>query len=249
MDHPSFPIGGVGYLPYGNWKLPARSNPNQNAAFLIKYSHDVSFNDNHWPRNDQVPGFRSAVERYAVSLQKLCKMILPIYAISLDLTTDHFDEAFREPFYRLRLSHYRSSDGEGGFGIHPHVDTSFITLFLTDGTPGPNLFSHRRNEWIQMPSTEPNAWIVNSGELLRQWSNDRCLSTRHFVVNYSEATDRYSVPFFYTPNSDFKMACLPTCWGPGNPAKPISTIKLQRESSKSPRRMNYTKSILHNFIL
>jgi isopenicillin N synthase-like dioxygenase len=59
---------------------------------------------------------------------------------------------------------------------------------------------------------------VNSGELLRQWSNDRFLSTRHFANNTS-GESRYSVPFFFNANADYPMECLPSCHGPGNPPR------------------------------
>ena len=59
---------------------------------------------------------------------------------------------------------------------------------------------------------------MNSGELLRQWTNDRYLSVRHFANN-AAAGSRYSIPFFYNAAADYPMECLPTCQGPGNPPK------------------------------
>jgi len=219
MDLPGCKIGGTGYLGYGNWKLPTRNNPNQNAAFVIKRDHRISSDDNLWPKEDELPGFRESVERYGELSESLAKRLLPIYAVALGLKEDYFQKAFEAPFFRLRMSHYQPSNGEKtGFGIHPHVDTSFFTLLLTDGVPGLSIFSYQRNEWIQVPTPGPNALIVNSGELLRQWSNDRFLSTRHFVTNTTDR-DRYSVPFFFTPNSDYRMQCLPTCCGPDRPPK------------------------------
>jgi isopenicillin N synthase-like dioxygenase len=221
MDRSGHQLGGVGYLGYGNWKLPSRSKPNQNAAFMIKRDHRIQSEDNQWPKEESLPEFRRSIEHYASLAQELATRLLPIYAVALDLPADYFQEAFQDPFFRLRLSHYRPRNRDtttGGFGIHPHVDTSFLTLLLTDGTPGLSIYSHQRKEWIQMPTPEPNAFIVNSGEFLRQWSNDRCLSTRHFATNTTDQ-DRYSVPFFFTPHSDYRMECLPTCCGPENPPK------------------------------
>lgn len=220
MDKPGHKIGGMGYLGYGNWKLPTRNKPNQNAAFVVKLDHRISSDDNLWLKEEALPGFRQSVEHYAAFATALAKKLLPIYAVALELPSHYFEKAFEDPFFRLRLSLCRPSTGEedAGFGIHPHVDTSFITLLLTDGTPGLSIFSRSRNEWIQMPTPEPNSLIVNSGEFLRQWSNDQCLSTRHFVTNTTNE-DRYSVPFFFTPNSDYCMECLPSCCGPDNPPK------------------------------
>ena len=113
------------------------------------------------------------------------------------------------------------------YGIAPHVDTSFCTILAQD-KPGLTIFSERRQGWIQAPLLE-NAFVVNAGELLRQWTNDRFLSTKHFANNNTGDTSRYSIPFFLNANSNYPLECLPRCCGPDNPAKypPISYAESQ----------------------
>ena len=41
-----------------------------------------------------------------------------------------------------------------------------------------------------------NAFIVNTGELLRHWSNDRFISVKHFANNNTGTSSRYSIPYF-----------------------------------------------------
>ncbi len=240
MDDPGWPVGGVGYLPYNHHKLPRRSTPNSNAAFLIKRDADLDFDANRWLPDGALPGFRNAVESYAEAISGLARRLLPLYATALSLAEDFFKPAFDDPFWRLRLTHYPTADdtspddpssnetspgdpspNDAVFGISPHVDTTFMTLLLTDG-PGLVIYSHSRQCWIEVPVL-PGSFIVNSGELLRQWSNDVVLSTRHFARNPSEG-DRYSVPFFYNANADYVMECLPSCHSADNPARypPIS---------------------------
>jgi len=50
------------------------------------------------------------------------------------------------------------------------------------------------------------AFIVNTGEPLRTWNGDRFVSVKHVA------------------NPDYRITCIPSCFGPGNPAKypPIS---------------------------
>ncbi len=229
MDRDGHPVGGVGYLPYGNRKLPTRSTGNENAAFLIKSGAGVTIEDNQWLPEAELPGFRAEVERYAERITDLALRLLPVYAVALDLEADFFDPAFDDPFWRLRLTHYpptgRPEDG-AGFGIAPHVDTTFFTLLLTDG-PGLTIQHRQREEWLTVP-TVPGALVVNSGELLRQWSNDRFLSTRHFAVNPASG-DRYSVPYFFNATADHVMACFPSCHGPDNPPRypPFSYLQSQ----------------------
>ncbi len=224
MDRPGVPIGGMGYLPVGERKLPRRDKGNVNEAFLIKGDRHIGFDDNQWLPEAVAPGFRAAVERYAGVIANLALRMLPVWAAALELPPTFFDSAFTHPFWRLRLTRYPPAERvspDDAFGIAPHVDTTFFTLLLQDG-PGLTIFSHRRQQWISVPVV-PGAFVVNSGELLRQWSNDRVLSTRHFanntVVEGAASTDRYSIPFFFNANADYPMECLPTCQGPDNPPR------------------------------
>ena len=64
---------------------------------------------------------------------------------------------------------------------------------------------------------------MNSGELLKQWTNDRYLSVRHFAGVAGDRS-RYSIPFFFNAAADYTMTCVPTCCSDDNPARypPIS---------------------------
>ncbi len=225
MDR-GWPLAGSGYLEVGHRKLPRRDAGNLNEALIIKTDRDNGFNQNQWPDDAALPGFREAVERYHGLVSEVALRLVPVYAAALDLEEDFFADAFTHPLARLRLSHYPPAPEEKGFGIAPHVDTTFFTLLLQGG-PGLTIFSERRQQWINAPVLE-DAFVVNSGELLRQWSNDRVLSTRHFARNLSDV-DRYSVPFFFNANADYPMECLPSCHGPGNPPKYPTISYLQSQ--------------------
>ncbi len=72
-------------------------------------------------------------------------------------------------------------------------------------------------DWFE-PAQEPESFVVNSGDMLRRWTNDRFLSTPHRVRNTS-GRDRYAIPFFYDPRVDTVIECLPTCREPGRPPR------------------------------
>jgi isopenicillin N synthase-like dioxygenase len=225
MDRPDWPVGGVGYLPFKNRKLPARDTGNRNEAFLLKCDHVLSMDDNQWLEESLISGFRKASETYAKSMVELGRRMLPIFATALSVPATFFDEAFTHPLYRLRMTHYPPAEAnvkDDEFGISPHVDTSFCTILAQD-QPGLRVYSEARKMWINVPMVE-GAFIVNSGELLRQWTNDRFLSVKHFVKANVSGTSRYSIPFFFNANSNYKMTCVPSCCGPDNPPKypPIS---------------------------
>jgi len=53
-------------------------------------------------------------------------------------------------------------------------------------------------EWFAPPII-PGTFLINLGNNMRRWSNDRFLSTPHGVINES-GTDRYSIAYFHSPN-------------------------------------------------
>ena len=61
-------------------------------------------------------------------------------------------------------------------------------------------------------------FLVNLGNVMKRWSNDRFLSTPHGVVNDS-GRDRYSIAFFYSPNINATIECLPSCTTPADPPR------------------------------
>ncbi len=229
MDRPGWPVGGMGYLPFKNRKLPARDTGNLNEAFILKCDDKLGMDDNQWPDNSILPEFRAIVERYARQMESLGKRMLPIYARALGVEKEFFNDAFNTPLYRLRMTHYPATqfDAESGYGISPHVDTSFCTILAQDN-PGLTVFSERRQVWVNAPVIE-DGFIVNTGELLKHWSNDRFLSTRHFANNNVGKESRYSIPFFFNANPHYVMSCIPSCCSEDNPPKypPISYAQSQ----------------------
>ncbi len=229
MDRPDWPVGGMGYLPLKNRKLPARQTGNVNEAFIVKCDDQLGMDDNQWPDTNVLPEFRQQVELYAHKMEQLGKRMLPIYARALGMPVDFFNEAFVDPLFRLRMTHYPpvEENADNAFGIAPHVDTSFFTILAQD-QPGLTVFSERRKVWVKAPVVQ-DSFIVNTGELLKQWTNDRFLSTRHFANNNTGNQSRYSIPFFFNANPHYVMSCIASCCDDNNPPKypPISYAQSQ----------------------
>jgi isopenicillin N synthase-like dioxygenase len=220
----------TGYVPLGGGVSKASSiaavkKPNLNAAFFIKRDrppdhpdvvNDVPFRGlNQWPRN--LPGFREKVLEYAAVMEALAQRLVPLYALALDLPDDFLAEAFTDPQFTLRLSHYPPVPHEDEqFGLAPHTDSGFMTLLPDNEVEGLSI-RPAGADWIDVPRVR-GAFLVNSGDILRRWTNDRFLSTEH-RVRASVGRERYAIPFFFDPRTDFVMQCLPTCQGPDNPPR------------------------------
>jgi isopenicillin N synthase-like dioxygenase len=93
-------------------------------------------------------------------------------------------------------------------------DTSFLTLLAPNDVPG-LAFRTQAGDWIDVP-TVSDAFIVNGGQLLLRWTNDRFLATPHRAVNRTGG-ERYALAFFCDAQIDWPIAAVPTCVGPGRP--------------------------------
>ncbi len=197
--------------------------PNLNVAFFM---HRGGYRDaNQWP---PFPGFQTTVERYLNTMAGFARSLLPLYARALSLPGDWFEKAFVEPSTTLRLSHYPLvSHEESQWGLAPHTDSSFMTLLPANDVPG-LWIRPEGHEWIEPPAL-PRSFLINSGDILRRWTNDRFLSTAHRVMN-SSGTDRYAMPFFYGARDDAVVEALPTCVSGDRPAQypPITYGDYQR---------------------
>lgn len=174
---------------------------------------------NQWP--EDLPGFRDTMVEYFETAEALFRKILPVIAASLELLPDFFDSMFgkHESLTTLRASHYNSDDllEENQFHISPHTDSSFVTILPITDVPGLELLTPSRNDWFAAPIV-PNSFLINSGDLMKRWTNGRFLSTPHRVINKS-GRDRYALPLFVAPNPDVLIECLPTCTSADNPPK------------------------------
>jgi isopenicillin N synthase-like dioxygenase len=123
-----------------------------------------------------------------------------------------------EAHINLRFLHYPPQDWDDDeqFGQGPHTDNSFLTILAREDAPGLAV-RLPSGEWLA-PPVIPGTFLVNLGNIMKRWSNDRFLSTPHGVLNDS-GKDRYSIAFFYSPNVDSVIECLPSCLGPDNPPR------------------------------
>jgi isopenicillin N synthase-like dioxygenase len=203
------------------------TRPNLNESFFISHDRGAAHPDvvaslplrgrNQWP--DGHDGMRTAMMRYFTTLEAVGQRMLPVLARALEMPADAFAPFFTgEAHVNLRFLHYppQETDDDEQFGQGPHTDNSFITMLAREDVPG--LAVRLTNgEWMA-PPVIPGTFLVNLGNIMKRWSNDRFLSTPHGVLNNS-GKDRYSIAFFYSPNVDAPIECAPTCVSADNPAR------------------------------
>ncbi|EOO03693.1 putative 2og-fe oxygenase protein [Phaeoacremonium minimum UCRPA7] len=78
-----------------------------------------------------------------------------------------------------------------------------ITLLLQDDSGGLEVLNHNTGEWIPV-DPNPDAYVVNIGDMLSMWTKNIYKSNVHRVINKS-TKDRYSMPFFFDGNADVKL--------------------------------------------
>lgn len=172
---------------------------------------------NQWPEGHE--RFRATMEAYFDEMQVLGARLMEGLALSLGLQDDHFAAFCRAPMSNLRLIHYPPQPanplpGEKGCGAH--TDWGALTLLMQDDVGGLQVWDAAQG-WVDAPPL-PDSYIVNLGDMIARWTNDRYRSTLHRVVNHS-GRERYSVPFFYSGNPDEPVVCLPGCATEADPPR------------------------------
>ena len=221
-----------GYEPMGGQDLEQTGTPDLKEAFYLGVdlpeddprviARKVNHGPNQWPR---LPGFRAVMEEYFAEMLALSVRLMGAVALSLDLAEDHFAGFSAEAVALLRLLHYPQQRANGlpsEKGCGAHTDWGAITLLLQDDAGGLQIRDPDHG-WLHAPPL-PGTFVVNIGDLIARWTNDRYQSTEHRVINLS-GRDRYSVPFFFDGNPDYLVTCLPGCSDAGNPPKyPPTTV-------------------------
>src|SRR5262249_15601702 len=130
---------------------------------------------NQWPAN--LPGFRETVLAYMGAMETLCRRLVPIYATALDLPPDAFDRAYTEPHLIQRMTHYPplAADEAASLSLTPHTDSGFMTLLASNPVPGLSILLPD-GRWVDAPVVA-DTFVVNGGDILHRWTNERFLST------------------------------------------------------------------------
>jgi isopenicillin N synthase-like dioxygenase len=183
----------------------------------------VIWSPNLWPAS--LPELQLTWTKYHRAMQVLANRLMQLFASALSLPETYFDEFIDHAACGLRGICYpaRSTPPEPGqLRAGAHTDYGTLTLLRQDTVGGLEVTT-RAGEWVGVDSI-PGAFVVNIGDLLAGWTNDRWRSTVHRVTDPHVAAGgvyerRFSMPFFHNANWNAEISCLPSCLVPGEQPK------------------------------
>ena len=170
------------------------------------------FLPNIWP--EQPERLRDAATEYYRTMDRLVIFLMRLAALALGLEERFFDDKVSRSIGTMRLNYYPRQHEPplpGQLRAGAHTDYGSLTVLNGEDVPGGLQVRARRGEWVDV-STPSEHFVINIGDLLMRWTNDRWLSTMHRVANppLVEALNRprLSIAFFNHPNYDVPIECL-----------------------------------------
>ncbi len=177
-----------------------------------------AYSPNLWPA--ALPDLKPAWTAYYDAMRVLGNQLTALFARGLGLPPGFFAGKTGHAANALRAINYPARDvaplpGQSRAGAH--TDYGTVTILRQDAVGGLEVLD-RAGAWVAVESV-PGAFVINIGDLMARWTNDRWHSTRHRVVDPpdpSAATARrQSMPYFQNANWSATISCLPTCLEPG----------------------------------
>jgi isopenicillin N synthase-like dioxygenase len=206
-----------GFDPIGWQSLDVDQPPDVKESF---YLGEENIGPNQWPDETQVPGFHAACTAYASAMQELARRLMALFELALQLPAGHFDSFMQQPTCTTRLLHYPpqpATAAPGQIGCGAHTDWGALTLLAQDDAGGLQV-QKPGGGWMGVSPT-PGALVVNAGDMMQRWTNDRWPSTLHRVINQMSGRDRYSIAYFFDLDAEAQILPLPTCTSAQNPAR------------------------------
>ena len=226
MPRPGYPYG---YSPLTGESLAASlgraGHPDLKESFAIgpvdRPTHQITdpdewfaWSENIWPTS--TIGFRTSWEEYYRSMADLAARLLQIMARGLGLPEHYFEPMISRHTSAMRALNYPAA-GEaralpGQLGAGAHTDYGTLTVLLADPAQGGLQVEGASGVWHDV-QPQKGALVVNLGDAMARWTNDRWRSTMHRVL--VPLGRRQSIAFFHNANWDGMIECIPSCLSEG----------------------------------
>ncbi|MFM7061624.1 MAG: isopenicillin N synthase family dioxygenase [Actinomycetes bacterium] len=215
-------------LGYYDRELTKRRRDHKEVFDLIDPTIPALDARNRWP--DSLRGFRDAMVRHFDACSDLAVRTLSLVHEALGLAADErASSACDRHTSTVRLNHYTVGDPvpaneRGGLAdlgptaLGYHTDPGVLTLLLQDDTGGLQAET-ADGTWIDVPP-RPGTVVVNLGDCMQAWSNDRYRAAVHRVLPMT-ATRRFSIPYFSNPHRDAVVEPIPALSAAGPRYRPF----------------------------
>jgi isopenicillin N synthase-like dioxygenase len=182
-----------------------------------------------WPARP--PELRARFEEYFAAVSGLGERLRRLFALALGLPEDWFEDAFRGHSSSMRVINYPAPEGDvepGQLRAGAHTDYGCMTILRTEDAPGGLQVQTRAGEWRDVHAV-PGSFVVNLGDMMARWTNDRWPATLHRVSvppADADGSRRQTIVFFHDPRADALIECIPGCGEPRyEPATSLELIQ------------------------
>ena len=118
---------------------------------------------------------RGLYEAYFRAMGALAAELMAMFALALDLPEGFFADKLDRHISRLRVSNYPAPlvpPKPGQLRAGAHCDYGSLTILRAEDKPGGLQVLNRAGDWVDVPIA-PDSYIVNIGELMARWTNER----------------------------------------------------------------------------
>lgn len=207
--------GQRGYTSFG--KEHAKGSEAPDLKEFFQYGQVSENSKGIYPENvsvKEIDKFDTTLTEAYKAFEKSGIFLLRAIALYLGLDEHYFDEFVQDGNSILRSIHYPPITSEPASAIRAeqHEDINLITLLVGASADGLEILS-KQNEWVPVTSL-PEQIVVNVGDMLQRFTNNKLCSTTHRVVNPAREfwhTSRFSIPFFLHPKASMSLRCLDNC--------------------------------------
>ena len=215
--------GQRGYTSFGKEHAKGSDAPDLKEFFQYGQVPRDNYKEEEYPNNVkviEVADFNKTFDDAYREFEKSGTALLQAIALYLGLDEHYFDRYVHNGNSILRAIHYPPITQEPASAIRAeqHEDINLITLLVGASADGLEILS-KQGEWVAVTSL-PEQIVVNVGDMLQRFTNNKLISTTHRVVNPKRElwhTSRFSIPFFLHPRSSMSLKCLNSCVDEAHP--------------------------------
>ncbi|MCH9669975.1 MAG: isopenicillin N synthase family oxygenase [Gammaproteobacteria bacterium] len=185
------------------------------------YAHLPQAQAAYWPNTTPTTpiNVQAVLDPLYREFERLSSELLQLFALTLSMPPTYFTDKIDQHFSILGCHHYPAltdTPRPGQLRTGAHTDFGAMTILAMTDADGGLEAQMPNGDWTGVKA-QAGELVVNIGDMLARWTNDRWASTLHRVINPAKLNDagsrRQSIGYFMHPNFDARVECFPSCLG------------------------------------